>query len=537
MNPFRSTPAARPPADRPRPGRRLIAFGVVCLWIATIGWKASRAYARPEAVRIAEAALARLGPEAHWYALRLGEVAIGSASSRLDTLEGGGFRLEDLLSLEMTALGQQGRAIARTRMELAPSLDLREFDFQLESDAGTFRALGEVEGDSLLSVRIESGGDPEELRFRLDELPIVAAALPLRVAMAGDLAVGQVFRFPIFDPSTLSTRTVEVEVMEHDTLSIAAEVLRDPEGTAWQVSREDPVPAWRLVERFGGVQVESWIDDRGRIVRSSSPMGFTMERVPREIAIERVAEAPDRGPLSDVLLNTAIASEAPVPDIPPGGAQRFLLSGVDLEGFELEGGRQQLRGDTLIVAREDWGALRPGYTLPYPSMDLRDALEPEPLIQSADPRIIEEARRIAGIRPFERPDPREVALRLNEGVHRMLRKSVTFSIPSALQVLESGAGDCNEHTVLFVALARSLGLPARTAVGIVHLDGRFFYHAWPEVWLGEWVAVDPTFGQLPASAAHLRFAIGGLAEQVSILRLLGRLRVEPLEADRRAEAA
>ena len=35
------------------------------------------------------------------------------------------------------------------------------------------------------------------------------------------------------------------------------------------------------------------------------------------------------------------------------------------------------------------------------------------------------------------------------------------------QVLASGRGDCNEHTVLFVAMARALGLPARTAVGLV----------------------------------------------------------------------
>ncbi|MFC1661286.1 transglutaminase-like domain-containing protein, partial [Gemmatimonadota bacterium] len=106
-----------------------------------------------------------------------------------------------------------------------------------------------------------------------------------------------------------------------------------------------------------------------------------------------------------------------------------------------------------------------------------------------------------------------------------------FSVPSAVQVLESGAGDCNEHTVLYVALARALGLPARTAVGLVYLDNAFFYHAWPEVWLGQWVAVDPTFGQYPADAAHLRFVVGGLAQQVDILRLIGRLDIEVIRPD------
>jgi transglutaminase-like putative cysteine protease len=128
-------------------------------------------------------------------------------------------------------------------------------------------------------------------------------------------------------------------------------------------------------------------------------------------------------------------------------------------------------------------------------------------------------------------DPVAVTRLLARSVHDMLEKKVTFSVPSAIQVLEAGQGDCNEHTVLFVALARSLGLPARTAVGLVYVNGGFFYHAWPEVWLGEWVAVDPTLGQHPADAAHLRFVVGGLAQQVEIVRLIGRLQIDVLGAD------
>jgi transglutaminase-like putative cysteine protease len=64
------------------------------------------------------------------------------------------------------------------------------------------------------------------------------------------------------------------------------------------------------------------------------------------------------------------------------------------------------------------------------------------------------------------------------------------------------------------------------AVGLAYLDGSFYYHAWPEVWLGDWVAVDPTVGQVPADAAHLRFMTGGLARQVEIARLFGSLRIE-----------
>ena len=129
-----------------------------------------------------------------------------------------------------------------------------------------------------------------------------------------------------------------------------------------------------------------------------------------------------------------------------------------------------------------------------------------------------------------RQDPKEVARQLTMSVNGLLEKRITFSVPNAVQVLETRQGDCNEHTVLYVALARALGLPARTAVGLVYLNGSFFYHAWPEVWLNEWVAVDPTFGQYPADASHIRFVIGGLAQQVEIVRLIGNLGIEVLDS-------
>ena len=75
------------------------------------------------------------------------------------------------------------------------------------------------------------------------------------------------------------------------------------------------------------------------------------------------------------------------------------------------------------------------------------------------------------------------------------------SLPNAVEVFRNRVGDCNEFTVLYVALARALGLPARAIAGLVYLDGHFYYHAWPEVYAGRWIMVDPVFGQVPADGA------------------------------------
>ena len=97
-------------------------------------------------------------------------------------------------------------------------------------------------------------------------------------------------------------------------------------------------------------------------------------------------------------------------------------------------------------------------------------------------------------------------------------------------MLRTKVGDCNEHTALYVALARAGGLPARINVGLVAVRNAFYYHAWPEIYLGSWVAVDPTLGQFPADAAHLRFTVGGLARQAELLRLIGNLEIDVLDA-------
>lgn len=510
--------------------RKATAAIILTIWVVMVGWQARREYFSPELTRLAEATLA-LAPGMNFYSLKMGERVVGQASSQLDTLpedQGGGFRMEDLMVLELPALGQTGSAVVRSNVRMTESLVMESFEFSLDSEAGRFTAAGTLDADSTLRVKIDAGGSEQEIEFHVAESPIFSSVVPIRIAMAGELRVGNTLHLPVFDPSTLATRAVEYRVLEHDTLLAADSVAIDPETGRWVPAHYDSIPAWKLAEVHGGVQVESWVDEDGRIIEASSALGFTMAKTEYELARQAQEEAAGNTTLAideDVILSTAIASNVDLREVTSFDELRFRLTGVDLEGFQLDGGRQELRGDTLIVHREDWDAVTPDFSLPYKTMDLREALEPEPLIQSDDRRIIEAAQEIAG--RWSR-DPKEVAGRLSREINRGLEKIVTFSIPSAVQVLETGQGDCNEHTVLYVAMARSLGLPARTAVGLVYLDGAFFYHAWPEVWLDEWVAVDPTFGQFPADAAHIRFVIGGLAQQVEIIRLIGRLNIEVL---------
>jgi transglutaminase-like putative cysteine protease len=100
--------------------------------------------------------------------------------------------------------------------------------------------------------------------------------------------------------------------------------------------------------------------------------------------------------------------------------------------------------------------------------------------------------------------------------------------PDAVSVLKNKRGDCNEHATLFTALARAAGVPARVAVGLVLQDGRFLYHAWAEVWLGRWLALDPTWRQFPADAGHVRLVYGLDKGVLDLESVVGRLKVHVL---------
>src|SRR5206468_1473493 len=148
-------------------------------------------------------------------------------------------------------------------------------------------------------------------------------------------------------------------------------------------------------------------------------------------------------------------------------------------------------------------------------------------IESDAPEIIAEAQKaVKGV-----SGTRARAERLTRYVNALLDKKPTVSLPSAREVLRTKVGDCNEHTALYVAMARALGIPARIAVGLVYIHGAFYYHAWPEVYVAEtdgrglWLPVDPTLNQFPADATLVRLARGGLDKQTAILPLVGRLKM------------
>ena len=127
----------------------------------------------------------------------------------------------------------------------------------------------------------------------------------------------------------------------------------------------------------------------------------------------------------------------------------------------------------------------------------------------------------------------EQAQAVYEWVWLNIDKKPVLSFPSALDVAKTREGDCNEHTVLFTAIARSAGIPTRMAIGVVwsnELDG-FYYHAWPEVFTDHWIPMDPTLGQPIADATHIKFLEGNMDSWPKLMTYLGQVEIDVLEIE------
>ncbi len=152
-------------------------------------------------------------------------------------------------------------------------------------------------------------------------------------------------------------------------------------------------------------------------------------------------------------------------------------------------------------------------------------LSPSSFIQSRDKQMTDKADEITG----SLTNNLMKAKAIFHWVHKNVRKEMTVSLPSALDVLNNMSGDCNEHTYLFTALARAAGIPAKIKIGLAYHEGSFYYHAWPAVYLKGWIEMDPTWGQEYVDATHLAFVEGELADQLSIIKLFGQLKIEVIE--------
>lgn len=492
---------------------RYLGWAVVFLWLAVLGyylWTQAPAFSPSGPVPAAAAGLER----EEWMGLYQNDRKIGYNHSVMQRQDGQ-YLLQDEMVLRVKLMGESQETRVKLEGRLAPDFSLQSFRLEAFSDFMDLRAEGQFQGHRL-KLSVWTAGQELQQEIPLSGRPVLytTAAFAERLKQAG-LETGRRISLPVFEPLTRQSLPVTLVVESEEEVEALGRTQM----------------AFKVRENFQGQEQFFWITAEGEVLKEWHASGLSALRESEYDALHRGWDAAGAVDLIAALMvrsNTAILNPREVSYF------KARLKGISLEGLDLNSDRQKIQGDTVEVTREE-ELFRRGYELPWRGAEpeLTVYLQADAAVQSEHPEIVRAAREAIG--PAR--EAVEAARRLNRWVAETVTDSMVMSIPSALEVLKQKRGACKEHAVLYTALARAAGIPARMVSGVVYSEAQliegFYYHAWVEVYLagpggerGRWVAVDPTFNQFPADATHVRLVEGGLDQMLNLLGVVGRLEVE-----------
>ncbi|NOY27853.1 MAG: transglutaminase domain-containing protein [Oligoflexia bacterium] len=491
-------------------------LGIIAFAVLAVAFAVQHQPQRGTLVPLDAQALTTGPTRERWMGIFFEDQKVGYAVSRTTPARNGGSLLEGRSRFRLAAFGTI-QDVVTVQSALTDSQGrLQRFDFFMVTDQMRLSARGEVQGKQIV-MEVDNGGEVSSFHFDIDAAPQVQLSLETVLARQ-DLAIGKHFEVPYFSPATMAQGTMSYTVEDVEIL-------------------ENGEEAWWLRADFDGVETRELVTSAGETIRQESAMGMSMVRM-----TEKEAQVmPNSDEAVDIIAKSAVNLKGHIAAARTTRHLELRIHGVSPDRIFNQPPQQVRKGDLVTV---DMPLLAELPHMPLQPVDtsLLDPAwtEATATIQAAHPDIHAKAIKVIG----DTNDRIEAVRRLNDWVYGYVEKVPVFGIPSGIEVLRTGRGDCNEHTALFVSLARSVGIPTRIAAGVVFSDrvsnkGAFYYHAWPEVLVSDpgtpdgdepstphWLPVDPTFGQLPADATHVKLIEGDLAQQVAILAVMGRLSFE-----------
>jgi hypothetical protein len=415
-------------------------------------------------------ARAQDAPDEHWYVVTISGSPVGFASETVRRGEG------KILYRSHTDLSLQRMGTPLSMFMMMEEVCDEEGRFirsRMEMDASVtgMKSSAVLDGDTL---RIESESGGHVSRSAVAWQPGAISQWKSGELVTEWLEQGEgELRYTVFSPDQGDFKTMRAERGEtrRERLDGVETLLRSV----------------REYDGDGDVPVSTtWFDE------DLEPVRTVIVQMGMEIVIERIEpedmEHVELAPNFDIIRQSMIPVEG-YPD-PPSALEdvtiRLEMSYPLSEQRNFEGPNQRevRRGPEwveLLLSRETLN--RQGMT-----EDPAAYLAPGRYIQSDHPDVVAIAD---SIRAATGAGGWELARAIAAWVHDWITgKNFEQGFASALEVLDSRAGDCTEHSVLLTALLRAAGLPARPAVGLAYADGALVGHMWTEVYVDYWRTLD-----------------------------------------------
>lgn len=476
--------------------RRALNISVTLFWLVMTGMLIQRHYgffhlAGPPP----RSSLTLPDIEEQWMGVYQYGEKVGYLSRKISPVPAG-YSMDETFRIKTRIMGVEKDLMTSLNADLDHSLRLVSFAAKITADLD-IDVSGKVRGNDLTLI-INSSGAKTIKNIHLRKEPTLEG--PAFAAMLRDLRPGERITVPVFDPALMDIKNLGLTIEAKEKILSLGK---------WR-------EAYRVNGNMDGIDFNVWMTENGEILKEETPMGLLFLKEAKGDALKIGHPSLD------------LISQASVPlnmKLPPNISYlKIRISGIDFNGLEIDGGRQTLGGNILEVTREKIGTGMKGYRTQMMDHALDRYLCESVFLQTKNRDIVTLAKKIVK----NEKDPLVSARLIHDWVYRNIEKTPAITIPTAVDVLKTKKGDCNEHAVLFTAIARSAGIPAKIAIGLVYKDGFYYYHAWPEFYAGQWISADPTLGQFPADASHIRLITGELGEQGRILSVIGKIRIEVL---------
>ena len=443
-----------------------------------------------------------------WYAISMGDERTGFAHTTISAPPGG-YEISSEGSVRMLVLGFAREASSRETYLVDRDLSLRSFAVEQVIDGSPMQLKGEVTAGRV-TVKIESAGSTREKVLKT-RAPVYPPAVLNLYPLVKGIAPGKKYHVKMLDVEEVKIKDVTITVIGKETL---------PGGVETVHLRNDLYPV---------VDNDIWVDLAGNTVKESVRDGLIVTSAEEGSVIRRFILDAALAKSDLVLDFSLVRVDRPIEK--PRELKKMVLQ---LSGFPdavplLSGGGQKaarLDGSRVIFTVES--SLDSAEVAPFAadSPEYRKYLEPTDRILSDNGELAAEEKNILE----GEKDPLKAVEKLTRWVAAHVEESVTNS-QTSLETLRTRKGNCQSHARLYAALAKAAGIPTRFVSGLVYVAGKgFLYHSWAESYLGRWIAVDPTFGQMPADATHVKLVEGDSPEEMAALAgIIGRIKAKIVE--------
>lgn len=372
-----------------------------------------------------------------------------------------------------------------------------------------------------LSVKVKSG-DQEQTQTLTASPGVLTSTSASFVLFRRGLEAGKKYTLEILIEPLLLVERAEINVKGIETVKFQGK----------------DIEAYVLEVKYADNKVISWVSTKtGENIKKISSegaaaqflQGFTSKRESKNEALTfdpaRVLELEELFAWSLIPVKKPIKEPQKLKNITVRLSklpQKDYFIQDERQSWSQVGGGEGNWGGQLRIKVDDFAE---GQSLPLSEVKKgkEEYIKSDAFAQSNHPEIIALAKQIVG----SETNTYRASKKINQWVFKNIKKKYQDSF-SALDILKTLEGACQGHSQLFGALARSQGIPTRMAYGLVYQPSEkgFLYHQWPEVWVGRWVALDPTWGQDLADATHIKLAQGGQEAALRVVSLVGKVELE-----------